>query len=293
MGFGFDPPNQEPPASARMRFGTSSFSAADWVGPFYPAGTKPGRFLGYYATQFDCVEVDATYYAIPTPRTVDGWVASTPEHFVLAAKFPRSIVHGGETAKPDVGRTLEPEATHAERDLFLDVMARLGKRCGPLVLQFPHFAARDFAPRFLERLDRFLGHLPAPFRYAVEVRNREWLAKPLLDVLRNHRAALVLADQARMPHADEIDFDPVTTDFVYVRLLGDRQLIEAVTKTWEREVIDRGERLARWAQVLAKLEARGLSGFVFVNNHYAGHAPATLRRLQALFDRARGREQLP
>src|SRR5206468_3839445 len=80
-------------AAGLVRFGTSSFSSEDWVGPFYPPGTAPGDFLRHYAHAFDTVEVDATYYAVPSARTVDGWVAKTPEGFLLAAKFPRSIVH--------------------------------------------------------------------------------------------------------------------------------------------------------------------------------------------------------
>ena len=65
---------------AAMRFGTSSFAWKEWVGPFYPVGTQPGDFLRYYATQFDVVEVDSTYYAIPAERIVDGWKAKTPPH---------------------------------------------------------------------------------------------------------------------------------------------------------------------------------------------------------------------
>src|SRR5262247_2071224 len=91
-----------------VRFGTSSFSWTDWVGPFYPPGTPPGEFLRYYATQFDAVEVDSTYYAIPADRVVAGWLAKTPPGFKLAAKFPRSIVHGGETRHPDPKRVLDP-----------------------------------------------------------------------------------------------------------------------------------------------------------------------------------------
>jgi uncharacterized protein YecE (DUF72 family) len=274
------------PLASRVRFGTSSFSWEDWVGPFYPVGMKPGDFLRYYATQFDTVEVDATYYAIPAPRTVEGWAAKTPAYFTLAAKFPREIVHGGEGAKPDPARLLDPQTTYAARDEFLDVMSRLGAKLGPLVLQFPFFSRAAFATPepFFDKLDRFLSDLPAGL-YAVEVRNPDWLARPLVDLCRKHGAGLVLVDQEWMPHGDRVErrFDPVSADFAYVRLLGDRKEIEAITTTWEREVIDRERSLERWAALLARLALRGISTYVFVNNHYAGHAPATVRRLQALF----------
>jgi uncharacterized protein YecE (DUF72 family) len=270
------------------RFGTSSFSSEDWVGPFYPPGTRPADFLRQYAARFDTVEVDATYYAVPAARTVLGWVEKTPEGFLLSSKFPKGIVHGGEGASPDASKVLLPDATYAERDRFLAAIELLGARRGPLVLQFPYFGRKAFAEAgpFLDRLDRFLGDLPKGPAYGVEVRNRAWLGRPLEDVLRRHRAATVLVDQAWMPHGDEVGalLDPITADFAYVRLLGDRNEIEAITTTWDREVIDREDRIRRWARFLAGLSARGHRSYVYVNNHYAGHAPTTTRRLKAAFD---------
>ena len=279
------------PTAPLVRFGTSSFTAEGWVGPFYAQGTEPRDVLRVYARTFDTVEVDATYSAIPSARTVDGWVEKTPEGFVLAAKFPRSIVHGGDAERPDPARVLDLEATAADRDRFLEVMSRLGPRLGPLVLQFPYFNKTAFASPapFLERLDRFLEALPKGHAYAVEVRNKAFMGKPLRDLCAKHRVAMVLVDQAWMPHGDEVEakMDPVTADFAYLRLLGDRAEIEKLTTTWDREVIDRADRMARWADLLARLAARGVRTFVYVNNHYAGHAPTTTKRLMEMY-RARG-----
>jgi uncharacterized protein YecE (DUF72 family) len=189
-----------------VRFGTSSFSAQAWVGSFYPPGTPPGDFLRLYAREFDTVEVDATYYAIPSARTVDGWVEKTPEGFLLAAKFPRSIVHGGEAEKPDPNKVLTLDAVAKDRDEFLAVMHRMGPRLGPLVLQFPYFNREAFPSPgpFFERLDRFLAELPPGFTYGVEVRNKSWVGPPLREILHRRRAAMVLVDQAWMPHGDEV-----------------------------------------------------------------------------------------
>jgi uncharacterized protein YecE (DUF72 family) len=101
----------------------------------------------------------------------------------------------------------------------------------------------------------------------------------------------VLVDQSWMPHGDEVGrvIDPVTAPLAYVRLLGDRKEIEAITKRWDREVIDRTERLERWATLLARLARQGVKTLVFVNNHYAGHAPSTVRRLKEMYERALGR----
>ena len=284
-------PSEAPLGS--IRFGCSSFSSEDWVGPFYPEGTRKGDFLRIYAEHFDTVEVDATYYAVPRASVVDGWREKTPPDFLLSAKFPRSIVHGGEGPMPDAGRVLVPEQVGGDRDAFLDVMARMGGKLGPLVLQFPYFskAAFDSPARFLDRLDVFLDDLPLDFEYAVELRNRSWLTPEFAHLLRRHRTSMVLVDQAWMPHADEVEqrFDPVTGPRIYVRLLGDRKEIEAITRTWDTEVIDRRERLRRWASFLLRASRRGQPTLVYVNNHYAGHAPTTVRRLMAMVEEARGR----
>lgn len=247
---------------------------------------SPGDFLRQYASSFDTVEVDSTYYAIPSASMVDGWCDKTPDHFLLCAKFPRSIVHAGDGALPDASKLLLPDDTYRDRDRFLDVMARMGTRLGPLVLQFPYLSRKVFSSRdeFMERLDRFLEGLPRDFQYGVEIRNRTWLNKDFSELCRRHGASVVLVDQAWMPMADELDFDPITTDFAYIRLLGDRKEIESITRTWDREVIDREEKLVRWANYLVEMVNRQISTLVYVNNHYAGHAPTTARRLRQLYD---------
>ncbi len=279
----------------RVRFGTSSFSSKDWVGSFYPLGMAPGTFLAEYARHFDTVEVDSTYYAVPSARIVEGWAAKTPEDFVLSAKFPRDIVHGGKGARPDPRFVLAPDVAYDTRDRFLEVMKRVGPRLGPLLLQFPYFNRDAFpsAGPFLERLDVFLRDLPRDgTRYAVEIRNKAWLTKTYRDLLAKHDVALVLVDHGWMPHGDEVEkkIDPVTSDFVYVRLLGDRKAIEKVTKTWDHEVIDHGPSLARWSSLLVRMLDRNVKVLVFVNNHFAGHGPATVRRLKEMFEAQLERE---
>src|SRR5262245_31569524 len=115
----------------KIRYGTSSWSEKSWVGPFYPAGTKPGDMLAHYARAFDTVEADNTYYRVPTNAMVRGWAEKTPDGFVLSAKFPRTVVHGGEGEQPDASKMFDREETVR----FLDVMRELGPKCGPLVLQ--------------------------------------------------------------------------------------------------------------------------------------------------------------
>lgn len=269
--------------TGRFLHGTSSFSTKGWVGPFYPPGTKPADFLRYYATRFGTVEVDSTYYAIPSAAMVDGWDRKTPDGFVLSAKFPRSIVHGGEGARPNPETVLVPAAVEKDTQEFLSVMSRLGDKLGPLVLQFPYFNRSVFedARPFLARLDAFLESLPDGFRYGVELRNKAWLGEPLFALLRRHRAAFVLVEIGYMPHPARLAerYDVVTADFAYARLIGDRQAVDARTQTFDALVLDKDRELDRWAGLIRDLLERVPEVYAYANNHYAGHGPATITDL--------------
>lgn len=274
----------------RLRYGTSSWSEASWKGVFYPEGLPAGEQLSYYATQFDTVEADVTYYRVPDARLVGGWERKLPADFRLAAKFPRSIVHGGEQATPDPSKVLVPTAVGEDLERFLAHMSLLGPKCGPLVLQFPYFNQKVFrsAEPFLERLAAFLDGLPQSFRYGVEVRNKSWIDERLCGLLRERNVALVWVDLAYLPHPADLarELDLVTADFVYARLIGDRKRIDELTRTFDRVVVDQSERLARWAELLRSTLERVHEVYTYANNHYAGHAPATIRELAARVDAA-------
>ena len=275
-------------AMGRIRWGTSSWSEKSWVGSFYPAGTKAAEQLPYYATRFDTVEADVTYYRIPTAAMVRSWETRLPAGFALAAKFPRSVVHAGSGPRPDVERVLALEFVRDDVELFLERMALLGEKCGPLALQFPYFNRTAFASRdpFLERLHAFLEFLPDGFRYAVELRNERWIDPVLLELLRGHGVALVWTDLSYMPHPADLAqrLDLVTADFAYARLIGDRKAIDSLTKTFDAIVLDQTPRLERWADLLDRTSEIVPETYVYANNHYAGHGPATVRQLQGMVE---------
>ncbi len=236
--------------------GTSGWSYADWVGPFYAPGTPPGRYLAEYARAFRAVEADSTFYRIPAEQVVDGWAQATPPDFCFAPKFPQAITHEKRL-----------QGCEAARDLFLARMDRLGERLGPLVLQF------DYTFRYEEHhlLEAFLMGLPAGRRYAVEVRHRGWLRDEFYALLQRRGTALVLHDLHYMPRLDR-----ATADFVFIRLLGKRSL---VPEDFTRPRIDRTKELDQWSEKIRAFADRGLEVFVFASNHYQGHAPATCRDL--------------
>src|SRR5271170_3338001 len=134
-----------------LRIGTSAFTAAGWEQAFYPAGMKAAGYLSYYATKFNTVEVDSTFYRTPSVATVNGWERKTPRGFTLAAKIPQVITH------EKILQDCDDDLKH-----FLETMDLMGDKLGPLLFQFGYFNKTAFrsGKEFLTRLDAFLKKLP-------------------------------------------------------------------------------------------------------------------------------------
>lgn len=269
---------ERPYEAAGLLLGTSSFTAAGWDGTFYPKGMKSSDYLTHYASKFKTVEIDSTYYGPPSASTVTRWRDKTPSDFIFAAKVPQTITH--EKALVDC---------QAEFHEFIDTMSILGDKLGPLVFQFPYFDRWKFPAQrdFLEVLRPFLKKLSADHKFAVEIRNKSWFNVIFTDLLREHRVALVLQDLSSMPRPWEFKekFDFITTDFVYVRWLGDRKGIEERTKTWDKTVVDRNGDLVNWVELFRQFLSRNLKVFAYANNHYAGNGPNTVKLFWELYDR--------
>ena len=261
---------------ARLRIGTSSWTAPSWEGPFYPQGTPPAGYLAHYASEFDTVEVDATFYRIPSERTVDGWRERTPPGFLFAAKVPQVVTHE---------KILE--ACGEEMRAFLKVMGRLGDRLGPLLLQFRYFRKAEYPDPdpFIDRLEAFLPGLPKEMRFAVEVRNKSFLTPRLFDLLRSHRVALALIDHPWFARIDAVMKmeGALTADFAYVRWLGDRKGIEKQTKSWDRLIVDRTGPLRSWAGAVRTMLENGQTVYGYFNNHYAGYAVGSARMFRDIW----------
>jgi uncharacterized protein YecE (DUF72 family) len=262
-----------------IRIGTSAFTAAGWEGSFYSQGLPAREQLSYYARHFDTVEVDSTFYRIPSLSTVKNWDAKTPKGFLFAAKVPQIVTH--EKMLTDCGDDLME---------FLKVMSVLGDKLGPLLFQFPYFNKKAFAgvTEFLARLTPFLKKLPAGYKFAVEIRNKNWLVPQFAEALRSRGIALALIDQAWMPRPTQWfeKFDPITADFTYVRWLGDRKGIEEQTKIWNKVIVDRQRELSEWVEVLQKVAKLRIPIYTYANNHYAGFGPATVEIFRKLWNAA-------
>jgi len=272
---------ERPYSEPGLLLGTSAFTANGWEGSFYPPGMKSRDFLTYYATRFNTVEVDSTYYGTPSASTVTAWYEKTPPDFVFAAKGPQIVTD------EKVLKDCEPEF-----DEFVDRMGLLNEKLGPLLLQFPRFTKYQIqAHEFSRRLRFFLNRVKdlPHCRFVVEIRNKTWLDKRFTDLLREYSVALAMTDTSFMPRPWEMkpDLDLVTADFGYVRWLGDRHGIEKTTQVWDKTVVNRESDLKSWVNVLKELvlnkEIRKL--FAFANNHYAGHGPATVKMFWDLWEK--------
>src|SRR5688572_12448162 len=147
--------------------GTSGWTYKDWLGSFYPADLKAAHLLQHYARFFRTVEIESTYYSIPARSVITGWKENTPPGFIFSAQVPGIITH------QKVLKNCQYELT-----TFLNSVEILGDRLGPLLLQFPYFNKASFASRaqFDKLLFPFLKALPQDFKFAVEIRNKNWIS---------------------------------------------------------------------------------------------------------------------
>lgn len=238
--------------------GTMGFGYKPWQGSFYPDKLPKAQQLPYYASRFNALEMDSTFYGTPREETVTRWRELTPKGFRFCPKAPREITHDLRLA----------EAAGGSLTNFLDTMRLLGEQLGPIVFQFPP----DFPVAERDALAAFLPRLPRDFRFAVELRHRSWWSDETADLLRAHDVCWIAADYIYLPK--EIRR---TTDFLYLRFLGRHG--QFATKT--HEILDKTEELQGWlAQIAAQPEVGDV--YAFFNDDYAGHSPATADRFKGL-----------
>jgi len=243
----------------RLHVGTIGWSYGFWKGSFYPEGLASKDFLAFYAKHFGTVEVDSTFYRIPRRQSVMDWKEQTPEGFLFSLKFPQVITH--------VKMLKDCEE---ETSVFLERAELLGEKLGVLLLQFPY----NFGTEHVPLLRDFLQTLPKTHRYAMEVRNRKLLNHDFYSVLRDHNAALAWADSPFMPQISEL-----TSDFIYVRWVGDRRRVKG---TLGRIEVDRTAQINAWAEKLKPFLEEGTEVFGYFSKYYSGYSPSDAEALLGL-----------
>lgn len=232
--------------------GTSGWVYKGWAGTFYPEDLAARDHLAFYASNFNTVEINASFYRLPPESMVCGWRERAPKGFIFALKGSRFITH---MKKLKVER--------ASIDIFFERAALLKEHLGPILWQLP--PNLQFDP---DRLDAFLSMLPKRFRYAVEFRHPSWINEQTFDLLRKHRAAHVHLSSRAMP----MDLT-ITADLVYIRFHG---LEGGFAHDYTRN------ELKPWADHCRDALRDGLQVHAYFNNDANTRAPGNAKMLMAM-----------
>lgn len=236
-----------------LRVGCSGWNYKHWRERVYPKRLPPRRWLAHYATSFDTVEINTTFYRLPLRTVVQAWVDESPPGFLFAVKASRFLTH--------IKRLRDLEDGVA---LFYERIAPLvdAEKLGPVLWQLPERFHRDD-----DRLARALAQLP-PGRHAFEFRHPSWFVPEVSAILRAHRAALVIGDHPNRP----FQTDELTADWVYLRFHSGREAADGDYSAAE---------LARWARKIAAWRATA-DVYAYFNNDWQGYAVENARALARL-----------
>ncbi len=242
----------------KLYIGTSGWNYYDWKDRFYPADSKPREYLAYYSRHFPTTEVNYSFYHLPKPTTYQNWAAQVPDNFVFAVKTSRVITHI---------RRLKDVAD--EWQLFLDNASALGRKLGPVLLQFPPSFKKNagLLAAFLQESPHMQG--PTGVRLALEFRHASWFDDEIRELAYTHGSTLALAHSQRYPQAS---FDPAAP-FVYLRLHGPGALFASSYSRSE---------LGAWARQIRGWMASGKSVYIYFNNDFGGYAIENAKALTGL-----------
>ena len=252
------------------RIGCQSWQYEDWITEaggetiFYPRGTKPPDMLGLYSQIFNTIEVDSTAYGTPAMSTIEGWLTATPDDFLFSLKVPSVITHQ---------MSLGPQS-YPVFDEFTDAARLFGPKLGVVLIQLP--ASFEPTRDNGQNVRRFLSRLPREIRFGIEFRHPGWLTGWTYDELNERQVPLALVAGKWIPEEFMFDaFGKVVTDFQYVRFMGIRDL-----PRFDRIYRPRPEELEQWSTRIDSLSAGEI--FIYVDNYFEGHAPATANKLKEL-----------
>jgi uncharacterized protein YecE (DUF72 family) len=255
---------------SQIHTGCQGWNYEDWTtraggaSIFYPRGTRAGEMLAHYAKIYDTIEVDSSFYAIPSAASIEGWYKKTPADFTFSLKMPQQITHE---------HALRPSAFEIV-DEFCERLKGLKEKLGVVLIQFaPQFEA---SKENAQNLRKFLERLPREIRFAVEFRDRRWLIDWTFQELEKNSVALALVEGKWLPR--ELTFgaiEKLKTDFAYVRFMGERDLT-AFDKIYRPQDTN----LEMWKAEIERITAREI--FVYFSNFYEGHAPASVNKLKKL-----------
>jgi uncharacterized protein YecE (DUF72 family) len=235
--------------NGRCRIGTAGWHYPHWSGGFYSEGTPAKGYLAYYSGIFETVEINSTFYRLPSEETLRDWTERTPPSFVFACKASQYITHRKKLKDP-----------HESLSAFLERIAVLGDKLGPILFQLP--------PRWRPnpaRLEGFLEALPRDQRFTFEFRDPRWNAPEVIRLLERYGSAYCCFDLGGTSSPIR-----VTADFVYIRLHGP---VAPYRGSYGNAC------LADWAAHIAAWQAAGLDVYCYFDNDERAYAPRNAQSL--------------
>ncbi len=251
--------------------GTCGFSYDDWAGVYFPAGLPRKDWLSYYAREFNALELNSTYYALPRVSVIESMVKKTGEGFVFAVKANQEMTHVRQQGQ---------ELFKA----FLNVLVPLTEagKLGCVLAQFPYsFACSTENLAYLQKFN----DLMAGVSLVVEFRNATWLNDRTLEWLRNNQVGFCCVDEPHLPKLMP-PVAEVTGDIAYLRFHG-----RNAARWWQHEeawqrydYTYRDEELEEWIPKLSRMSRQAKNTFIFANNHWRGQAVDTIRQVRSMLD---------
>ena len=255
----------------KIRIGTCAWSFPDWRGTFYRSELPESEWLQFYARYLPAVEIDSTFYSVPNENAVRRWVELTPASFRFSCKLPREITH-----------VCKLRDCTAELNSFLRAIEPLESKLQVVLIQLPpSFIPKDGR----QALRKFLVQLPKGFRFAIEFRNPGWHRPQIIRLLEQHRVCWVWADTSALNERNLAPFEflPRSTDFLYLRLLGDYSTKYdrdgLFVHRYDRLLWKREAALESWALKIERHVSEVRNVWAFVSNHFEGFAPETAQRV--------------
>ncbi len=242
-----------------LSIGCTGWGYEGWVGAFYPKYLPNSKFLNHYSKIFDITEINSTFYAVPQSQIVKKWYSDTPPQFKFTAKLPKIITHENRLQK------LVPDL-----EQFLESMKPLGSKFLLTVVQLPPSLSFEDAKPSLEQLESFFKNSS----YVIEGRHQSWFSENALRYLTDKKICLVWSDVKGIKNPA-----PLTSDFVYLRVIGDRAIPE---KEFGKVLQDRTTDLKAWAEKITQLRGNLAFAVIMANNRYEGFGPATANKLRLL-----------
>jgi uncharacterized protein YecE (DUF72 family) len=247
--------------TSKIRIGCVSWTYPDWLGSFYPKESSSRDFLSLYSKVFDIVEIDATFYRLPTNSTVKQWREKTGTNFLFTAKLPKKISH--DSRLKDVSAPLKS---------FEAIIKGLGPKLACVMTQLP--PNMKFEKSFSD-LEKFLRNTDPSLRYAVEFRDKSWYRSETYNLLKEKGVTLVWY----MGKSGKETIPEVTSDLLYLRFMGQFGEFPKFDHVQE----DKTQLLKEWISNLGKVSPERVKQiFVLMSNHFEGFAPSTANSLRRL-----------